>query len=131
METTTYIKKVRQADASHQQQIIQLLAIDEQAYCDNQYQKGLAYAFDEVDGDTFGFETLIRSKSFWAYFKNEWAKREATFLQNFSKYDHDFLLSEYKFIHSTKGIKASKPVEYQQREIEALWTKVWRELSHV
>jgi hypothetical protein len=131
METTTYIKNVRLTDASQQQQIMELLSISELDYCQNQYDKGLAYALKQVDGDSYGFETLIRSKSFWSFWKNEWAKREANFLETFTNYSPDFLLEEYEFIHSYNGIRASKPIDQIENEFSYLWGKVWKEMRHV
>jgi len=127
METTTYIKTIKAQDLNQQQQICELLGITEMEYCQNQYNKGLAYAKAQVDGDVFGYAILERSKSFWAYWKNEFAKREAHFLNTFSSYDYEFLLNEYDFIHSAAGIKSSKPVEYLEKEIAYLWHQVWRE----
>lgn len=131
MITTTYIKHVRHADASQQQQIMELLNLSELEYCDNQYEKGLAYALKQVDGDSFGFETLIRSKSFWAFWKNEWAKREANFLASFTGFSSEFMAEEYEFIHSYNGIRASKPIEHIESEFSYLWSQVWKEQRHV
>lgn len=130
MTTLTHIKKVKLADLNQQQAICQLLDFTELEYCQNQYDKGLAYAKHQVDGDDFGYQVLIRSKSFWAYWKNEYAKREKEFIRNYKDFDLSYLGEEYEFIHSVDGIKCSRPAEYIEKEFAALWGQVWREVRH-
>ncbi|MBD3748971.1 MAG: hypothetical protein IE931_05700 [Sphingobacteriales bacterium] len=131
MEKTTYIQKIKQQDLSNQQLIMQMLHLSDEEYFNNVFDRGMDYAREETDGDEFGQQILTQSPSFWAYWKNEWAKREQHFLAMYKDSDcFDFLSDEYDFIHSYKGIVAAKRKELREKEIAEVWTKVWRELSH-
>lgn len=127
----THLAKVRAQDKNQQKLIMDLLGWNEMSWCQNQYDKGLEYLSCEVDGDQMGFDLLVKSRAFWSYWKNEWAKRDANFIHDlFDADDFDYITSEYQFIHSYEGIRATKRLELHQIEMDAIWNLVWKEKHH-
>lgn len=86
---------------SNEQLIQALLDWDEQQYCQFKYDMGLRYAHYQTGGDEIGFEVLIKTNYYWAYWKNEWSKRDSEFIEKYAHYTNKAALyDEYLFANS-------------------------------
>ena len=107
------LKKQTQADLDRLQnvtneQLVQaLFDLTEQAYCELKYNSGLTYAKRLTDSDQVGYDFLIKTKFYWQWWKNEWAKRDNEFLETYSAYsDASILWDNYLFQHNICRLKS-------------------------
>jgi len=118
------LKKQTQADidklqnVTNEQLIQALFDLSEQQYCDLKYNSGLTYAKRLTDSDEVGFEFLIKTKFYWHWWKNEWAKRDNEFLETYSAYsDASVLWDNYLYQHNICRLKSD---ELMQRKTASM-----------
>lgn len=90
------------------EQLVQaLFDIDEEGYGQIVFDTGIAYAKRLTDNDEVGFDFLIRTKFFWAWWKNEWTKRDDEFIETFSAdADLSLLFDIYGYQHNIHRLKS-------------------------
>lgn len=95
------------------EQLVQaVLDWSEEQYCWFKYKAGLDYAKRMTDNDTVGYDFLIKTTFYWNWWKNEWAKRDADFLQYYSgTADKSILLDQYQFQHNIQRLKTDELME--------------------
>lgn len=99
--THTHVELVRLQNLNNEQRIQTLLNWTEQEYCQFKFDNGIDYAKRIADTDAIGLDFLIKTKFFWQFWKNEWAKRDASFLQYYSATANKALLyDQYLFQHN-------------------------------
>ncbi len=73
------------------------------------YEGGLAYAKRMTDNDEVGYDFLTQTKFYWQWWKNEWAKRDAEFIELYSvAADVDNLYDCYAFLHNIYRLKSDE-----------------------
>jgi len=95
------------------EQLVQaVLDWDNEQYCWFKYEAGIAYAKRMTDNDAIGFDFLIKTTFYWNWWKNEWAKRDAEFLQYYSGTSNKSLLhDQYLFQHNIQRLKSDDLME--------------------
>lgn len=97
---------------NNEQMVQAVLDWDHQQYCDFKFDAGMAYAKRMTDNDAVGFEFLIKTTFYWNWWKNEWAKRDADFLQYYSGTANKGLLhDQYLFQHNIQRLKSDELME--------------------
>jgi hypothetical protein len=71
------------------------------AYNNFQFEAGLRYLEDEMDLDTVSVSKMAQNRHFWGWWRNQWVKRDKTFLNDVARFDKDNLP---KTIYSFKNI---------------------------
>jgi len=98
---TSHIQTVKMQNLSNEQQVQKLLNWTELQYCQFKFDGGMAYAKRMTYNDAIGFDFLIKTRFFWQFWKNEWAKRDAEFLLLYSAEAGAALLhDQYLFQHN-------------------------------
>ena len=89
-----------------------VLDLSEDKYCEFKFEAGLSYAKRMTDGDTIGFDFLIKTSFYWNWWKNEWSKRDDDFLMYYSSTaDKSMLHDQYLFQHSIQRLKSDELME--------------------
>lgn len=85
-----------------------LLHWDDLAYGEFQYKTGLAYLKHYIPNDPAGADMLCRSKTYWNWWKINWANRDFEFLShNYTcKCQTPLLVTIYKEYHDAKTLAA-------------------------
>jgi hypothetical protein len=86
---------------NNEQMVQSVLNWDEEKYCYFKYEAGIDYAKLITGNDSIGFNMIIKTRFFWQWWKNEWAKRDAGFLQYYSGTANKAILNDqYLFQHN-------------------------------
>jgi hypothetical protein len=95
------------------EQLVQaVLDWDEGQYCWFKYEAGISYAKRITENDTIGYNLLIKTTFYWNWWKNEWAKRDADFLQYYAGTSNQSLLhDQYLFQHNIQRLKSDDLME--------------------
>jgi len=97
---------------NNEQMVQAVLNWTEQQYCEFKFDAGLAYAKRMTDNDAMGFDFLIKTTFYWNWWKNEWAARDADFLQYYSGTSNKALLhDQYLFQHNIQRLKSDDLME--------------------
>lgn len=115
MNTTikqSHIASIRLINFDNEQLIQALLDWDEDQYCYFKYDTGIAYAQRITDNDSIGVDMIIKTRFFWQWWKNEWAKRDADFLQYYAGTINKAMLhDQYLYQHSVRRLKSDALME--------------------
>jgi hypothetical protein len=76
----TQVKQQQQKALTLKQQVCQLLQWADEDFAAFQYEMGLAYLKEYIPNDPHGADQLSRSKTFWNWWKNQWAQRDEKFI---------------------------------------------------
>lgn len=76
---TTLIQQ-QQTAATLKGSICRRLHIDEGKYAEMQYNAGVEYLRLYIPNDAWGRDELERNKTYWAWWRNQWAQRDERFL---------------------------------------------------
>ncbi len=106
---TKHVDAVKLEILNNQQLVQAVLNWEEQQYCDFQFEAGISYGKRITDGDTMGYDMLIRSRYFWQWWKNEWSKRDADFLDYYSSTANKSALhDQYMFQHNAHRLQGDE-----------------------
>ena len=109
---TKYYNSIKLAILNNEQLVQAVLDWTEQQYCDFKFDAGLAYAKRMTDNDVIGFDFLIKTTFYWNWWKNEWAKRDADFLEYYSDTANNLMLhDQYLFQHNIQRLKSDALME--------------------
>jgi len=107
-----YYNSVKLHILNNEQMVQAVLNWDEEHYCYFKYDAGIAYAKRMTDNDAIGFDFLIKTTFYWNWWKNEWAKRDADFLQYYSGTANKAVLhDQYLFQHNIQRLKTDDLME--------------------
>ena len=105
------LAKVSQADrvriqAERNAELIQvMLDMDAELYAQFKFDTGLRYAEIMTNKDKTGLNILVQTKFYWAWWNNQWAKRDAYFLEHyFPVISADDYHDQYLYIHSIEKL---------------------------
>ena len=128
METTTKLNQIEAIKAEYQSNelLVQAaLGITEMDYRNLVFETGCQYAEVMTDHDVWGSQILQSSKFFWQWWRNEWAKRDRSFLQNYKPFAKKHLLRQvYNNLHNPEIFKQD---EINQRMYASLIGNVFAE----
>jgi phosphoribosylaminoimidazole-succinocarboxamide synthase len=109
---TKHVNAIKLLNLNNEQLIQAVLDWEEMQYCEFKYEAGIAYAKRITDGDEIGYKMLIETRFFWQWWKNEWAKRDADFLQYYSSTANKSMLhDQYLFQHNIQRLKTDELME--------------------
>jgi hypothetical protein len=107
-----HYKAIKLQILNNEQLVQAVLDWNEDQYCLFKYEAGISYAKRMTDNDAIGFDFLIRTTFYWNWWKNEWAKRDADFLQYYSgSADKSILHDQYLFQHNIQRLKSDELME--------------------
>ncbi len=96
-----HVELVKLQTVSNEQLIQALFDLTEDSYCQFKFDTGIAYARRMTINDEMGYNMLIKTRFFWQWWKLEWAKRDAEFLDVYSATANTAILYEqYLYIHN-------------------------------
>lgn len=111
----SHIENVRKQHSSTAELVKVLLNWSTEEYNEFQYVAGINYAHHITGGDEMGFDMLVTTKYYWAWWRNEWAKRDADFItDNANKTNMIMLHQEYTFNH-TDALHIGKMAEIMEK----------------
>ena len=97
----TQVELVKLQNIDNEQLVQALFDMDADTYCQFKFDTGISYARRMTMNDEMGYDMLIKTRFFWQWWKNEWAKREAEFLELYSATSSTAkLYDQYLFTHS-------------------------------
>ncbi len=117
LKMNTIIKKnnadtIKRKNLNNQQMVQALLDWDEERYCYFKYETGISYAKHITDNDIVGFNMIIKTRFFWQWWKNEWADRDAKFLQHYMGIaNQPALTDQYLFHHNISRLRSDRLME--------------------
>lgn len=116
MKNLTNVEKVRQENAKVKAAIEAILDWHNDTFCQFQYEMGYEYLNDEIRLDSIAVQELSEMKEFWAWWRNQWAKRDIAFLETVLKignrrhltiYRNEKIVDTYKKHHQVDAINFS------------------------
>ena len=81
MKTLTHVQRIKAENQQIKTQIEQLLGWDNATFCHFQFNAGLRYLQDEIDLDALAIQEMAEMQTFWAWWRNQWVKRDIQFLK--------------------------------------------------
>lgn len=99
----THISKIRACHHDQLEQVCELLNLTAEQYCWHQYKQYERFVAQACAGHQEIKKLIRHSPIFRGFWNNEWAQRnEQQFLPYAyeCKYDENYIMEEYKFIHS-------------------------------
>ena len=110
----SHIANIRLRNLDNEQLVQAVLDWDEERYCYFKYEAGIAYAKRITDNDPIGIDMIIRTRFFWQWWKNEWAKRDADFLRYYPGTANQALLyDQYLYQHNIQRLKSDGLMEHK------------------
>ena len=85
MKTLTHVETIKQQNFQVKEAVLQLLNCHSNHYNNLQYEVGLSYLEDEMELDELAVKEMAEMPLFWSWWRNQWIKRDITFLQTVNK----------------------------------------------
>lgn len=78
----THIQHCRNTNAAALRRMVHLLATTEQCYLEKQFEKGIQFLSEYINGDEEMVSRITSSRVYWGWWRNEWNAREAAMLDD-------------------------------------------------
>jgi hypothetical protein len=93
--------RTKQAEMqSTKKTVMQLLGWSDQEYAEHQYKAGCNYLQAYIPKDPQGIDMLVKSKTYWNWWRNQWHQRDLQFLQGSVMQSKKRLTRMYHELHS-------------------------------
>jgi len=105
----THAQAVKLQNVTNEQLIQALFDLNQDDYSELKFDSGIRYAKRLTDSDEVGFDFLVKTRFYWQWWKNEWAKRDEEFIDKYSvASDLSVLYDQYLFIHNIARLKSDQ-----------------------